>query len=384
MFRHLNVVWTALSVAGCTTTVGDEVNGQTGALGEERIGWSECTAEPGHGPDHGGDGYRIVWDDFRDGFTTGTADAKWFYFSFGPFVGNDGIEHTSRRGGLRVVSPGTNPITGRPAFTLTLGQEAENGGLPGGLDHVKWLAYANHLATSGVPGFDAVDGHELSCETIVDGRTFGTRFHPFGDAVDDHDDDLRLATFAVNGLDFESLMVLDFLITNETVYAFYERLPFAQGGPLGDYAAFSSQVPVARHRPGHPLRLRIGYDRRSNTARWYVNDREVHRQSRLGFRPRRETMTLDHGGVNTEVRLNQLACGMGTFTLLDAHRPTDVGLVRLSTTPDFYYDPDLGEPNAETFIDDASLEENRLFGQGAELEVERVIVSSRPIRRHGH
>jgi hypothetical protein len=73
---------------------------------------------------------------------------------------------------------------------------------------------------------------------------------------------------------------------------------------------------------------------------------------------------------------------MGHFTLLDAHRPTDVGLVRLSSAPDFYYDPDLGEPNPETFIDEESLEENRLFGQGAETRVKHLIVSSRRIRRH--
>jgi hypothetical protein len=381
MIRRFGLMVVVLAMAGCTTAVGDETSGQSAALGEERFGWSECTAEASSSPPRGGDGYRIVWDDFRDGFTTGTPDAKWFYFGFGPYVGNDGVETTSRRG-LHVQSPGVNPVTGRPAFTLTLAQEDENGGLPGGLDHVKWLVYANHLASSGVPGFDTQDGYEFSCESVIEGRTWGTRFHPFGDAVDDANDDLRLATFAVNGLDFESLMVLDFLITNETVYAFYERLPFAQGGPLGDYAAFSSQVPVARNWPGRELHLRIGYDRLNNTARWYVNGREVHSVSRLGFRPPRETITLDHGGVDTEVQLNQLACGMGHFTLLDAHRPTDVGLVRLSSAPDFYYDPDLGEPNPETFIDEESLEENRLFGQGAETRVKHLIVSSRRIRRH--
>jgi hypothetical protein len=383
MLRHLNVVVLVLLGAGCTTAVGDETSGQSAALGGDRFGWEECTARPDSSPPHGGSGYRIVWDDFRDGFTTGTPEAKWFYFAFGPFVGNDGIETTSRRG-LRVVSPGVNPITGRPAFTSTLAQEDENGGLPGGLDHVKWLVYANHLASSGVPGFDAEDGYELSCESVIEGRTWGTRFHPFGDAVDDHDDDLRLANFAVNGLDFESLMVLDFLITNETVYAFYERLPFAQGGPLGDYAAFSSQVPVARNHPGRELELRIGYDRANNTARWYVNGRLVHTQRHLGVRPPRHTITLDHGGVDTEVQLNQLACGMGHFSLLDAHRPTDIGLVRLSNAADFYYDPDLGEPNGETFVDDESLEESRLFGQGAETRVRHLVVSSRRIGGHHH
>src|SRR4051794_186769 len=70
--------------------------------------------------------YRTVWDDFRDGFsavvTPGTAGARWFYFSGGSYVGDDGLVTTSDRG-LRVIPKGTNPTTHQPAFTRTLGQE---------------------------------------------------------------------------------------------------------------------------------------------------------------------------------------------------------------------------------------------------------------------
>jgi len=78
-------------------------------------------------------GYRLTWDDFRNGFDATSPAAKWFYFAAGPFVGDDGIATTSRNG-LVVVPTGINSATGEPAFAKTLGQEDDNGGLPGGLD----------------------------------------------------------------------------------------------------------------------------------------------------------------------------------------------------------------------------------------------------------
>lgn len=72
----------------------------------------------------------------------------------------------------------------------------------------------------------------------------------------------------------------------------------------------------------------------------------------------------------------QLACGMGMFTLLDGDLPSGEGLVRLSTAPEFYFDPGVGQPAAQSFVDEQSLESSRLLGRGAELNVRRSIVSS--------
>jgi hypothetical protein len=140
-----------------------------------------------------GDVYSETWDDFKDGFTevsTHGYSAKWFYFAAGPFVGNDGLIETGPHG-LRVVAPGTNPVTGEPAFLSTLAQEDENGGLPGGLDHVKWLAYMFHFASSGYPGFDAVPGREVSCQAPIGGEPTYRRTS-FGSAVTNANDDMRL------------------------------------------------------------------------------------------------------------------------------------------------------------------------------------------------
>ena len=107
--------------------------------------------------------YSVKWDDFAGGFSS----SKWFPFNAGPFIGSDGIVTTSNQG-LYVRAPGTNPITGLPMFTLTVGQEndpVDNPyGLPGGFDHVKWLYYALNFSSAGSPGFDAVPGQTLTFE----------------------------------------------------------------------------------------------------------------------------------------------------------------------------------------------------------------------------
>lgn len=327
--------------------------------------------------------YRIVYDDFRNGYTVDSADAKWFTLAVPGFAGTDGIPTTSRAG-LKVVSPGTNPRTGLPAFTSTVAQEHVSG-LGGDLDHVKWLVYMNHLASTGIPGFDAVKGQVLSCEVEMGGQTFGTEQHPFGALVDNPQTDLRLGSFAMNTEDFETFMVYDFFITNEEIYAFYERLPFARGA-LGNYASFSEMIPVAKTRPGQLHNYKISYDRAAGTVDYFLDHRKVFTIDRIGSRidpPR--YMAVDRGGDDVVTEMRQLNCGMGTFTLLDGALPNDLGLVRLSDQPNYYFDPKYGPPNPAAFWDDASEPGHRLWGQGAELNVKRWIVSSLPAgHEHDH
>lgn len=320
-------------------------------------------------------GKKDLYDDFKDGFLVGSADegAKWSHFFFPPgFTGTDGIESTSGQG-LRVVAKGVNPSTSKPAFTSTVVQESNQAsdGLPGGVDHVKWLVYSSQVSSRMFPGVDASVSHPIGCEAEVGGTTYGTGAHPFGNAVTNANDDLRLAAFALNTIDVETFMVFDFFMTNEGIYAFYERLPFGRGQALGNYAAFSFAKRVADNRPGRMNKLGIYYDKASNTVRWEVNGKEVQRVSRLGLLIDRRNMVIDHGGTPTEVSLNQLNCGMGMFTLLDANTVGRGGLVKLSSTSDFYFNPAQGQPVEETFVDPNSLTGSRLFGQGAEINVKK-------------
>jgi hypothetical protein len=189
-------------------------------------------------------------------------------------------------------------------------------------------------------------------------------------------DDLRLGAVAMNSIDLESWMVFDFFLTNERIYVFYERLPFGRE-TLGNYAAFSFMIPVASRTPNQMHHLKIAYDKAAGTVRWLLDDGEVFRVDQIGKRIDRQYMTLDHGGVEEIVSPNQLNCGMGLFTLLDAALPSGQALVRLSAAPNFYFEPAIGEPTAETFVDESSLPGSRLFGQGAELRMKKYVVESR-------
>jgi hypothetical protein len=80
----------------------------------------------------------------------------------------------------------------------------------------------------------------------------GTADHPFGNAVTNVEDDLRLASFALNAIDLETYMVFDIFYTNKRIYAVYEHLPFGRqsmGGPFGEYAAFTYAIPLANRSP---------------------------------------------------------------------------------------------------------------------------------------
>lgn len=330
-------------------------------------------------------GYHLVWDDFSGGFTSTGPGAKWAIPGAGPWAADDGLPTTST-GGLRVKPKGANPATGQPAFTGTLPQEPADGqGLPGGLDHVKWLAFTNHTASSGYQGFDAVAGQELSCETRMGGRTYGTANHPFGAKVVDPDDDLRLASVGMPVLDPETSMIFDFFVTNKQVYVFYERLLDSRSR-LGNYAAFSYTIPVAGTYAGQQHNYKIAYDRSAGVVRWVLDGREVFRVDRIGdLLPTRRNLMLDNGGVPTVVQPRQLSCGMGLFTILDGARPgaaDDSALVRLSGAADHYFRPSTGEPTPQTFQDNASLPSSRLFGQGASLSMTHYSVSSVPVTRY--
>jgi hypothetical protein len=76
-----------------------------------------------------------------------------------------------------------------------------------------------------------------------------------------------------------------------------------------------------------------------------------------------------------------MECDMGTFTLLDAELVDRQAPVRLSSADAGYFDPDLGEPFGQTFVDEKSLLSSRLFGQGAALSVRRYSLIDRPVPR---
>ncbi len=326
--------------------------------------------------------FRLNWDNFHDGFSVGSVDSRWSYYSFsnvGTFVANDGRVTTSPQG-LRVTSSGTNPTNGESMFTLSMAQEDDNPfGLPGQLDHFKWLAFANHNAVGGTLGFDVAAGQELSFEAVISGQSFGTTNQPFGAAVSDPADDPRLAATTLSVVDFDTLLEFDFVLTNRRVYAVYARQPFARAR-LGNYATFAFLIPVAERADVDDWqRLSVAFDKDANAVRWLVNNREVFRVEHPGRLIDRRYMVIDNGGTESDAVIDQLDGGLGLVTLLDGGRSGHRSLVRLSNLPFFYFDLAIGLPTLQAFVDTTSADSSRLFGQGAEMRARNFVVASRHV-----
>jgi hypothetical protein len=291
----------------------------------------------------------LLKDDFKQGFDLG-AGKTWGYLSFPPiFTSDDGITSTSNQG-LYVRASGTNPGTGQPAFTKVS---------PGDFDHVKWMADTNHFSSNGFPGFDANPGSEVQCSMWARGQTFGTAAQPFGSAVTNPNTDLRLASFAMNTIDYETSMVFDVWMTNNAIYPYYERLNLTGSAT---YDAFSSVFPPVWRTPGDQTKVTVAYNRSAGTVRWLVDDQEVARVSNIGFPAPGATTIIDHGGTPQAASPRQLNCGMALFTLLDAGLPpTGQGLVFLA--PPYTFPTSwVGGPN--------------VWGQGAEMNVQRFEIDS--------
>jgi hypothetical protein len=304
-------------------------------------------------------------------------DAKWAFFTAGDFVADDATAILSN-GELYLRASGTNETTGAPAFRKTVPQDrqsrAPHSDLPGGLDHVKWLAYTSHRASAGFPGFDAPRDAPLEFSADCSAQTFGAANHPFGDRVPNCEADVRLACGAFALIDFETMMVFDFVLTSRAICAIYERLPFARER-LGHYAAFSYVVPLADRNEHDWTNLAIEYDRPARRVTWKVNRSEVYSVEQIGRRVDRQYMAIDGGGVDETVELRQLNAGLGLFTLLDAASPHGPALVKLSGPSYEYFDTRKGAPFSQTFLDPNSESGSRLFGQGASLGVRNFTVS---------
>jgi hypothetical protein len=306
----------------------------------------------------------VFSDDFSSGFNS-SPTGKWQLY---PGL-DDGIISTSAHG-LKVVPRGKNPLTGLPAFTVTTAQDS---GLPGHVDHGKFAAFPSHLASSGANGFDTPANGAMTCTTKMSATTFGTEQHPFGNYVTDPRSDLRLAAGATMASDLASGMSFDFWITNSKIYAFYERLR----QPGTSYAAFSYAVPVATRTPGKQNTYEFQLDKNRTRATWKVDGRKVLSVDRIGTRALDSRyLLIDHGGNEETVAPQQLACGVASFTLLDGAGANGKGLVRLDASPRHYFAPRGAAGVNQQFFDTQSLPKNRLWGQGANLDVASVKVTT--------
>jgi hypothetical protein len=290
------------------------------------------------------------FDDTDNPFNPYDVDSPYAWYFFNPY--DTEIDISENDG---VVSVNVNPFT----WSVDIGEF-------GSLDHVKMLSYHKRAGVPGTP-------HEfVKVNAQVSVTTYGTENNPFGeDYVSNSQDDIRLASCALNTIDFSSFVVADFFLTNQGVWAYYERLPF---GRTEDnfYRAFSStKRVVARSSPDEFHDLSIEYNSEKGTLTWFVDGKPVLHVVDIGVPPGDPdcVMIIDHGGVDEIVKPTSFNHGFGCFTLLDALDPWDSnnfnsGLLELSYSPGATY----VLPENWNFEDDDDID-LRLFGQGAEIRV---------------
>jgi len=253
--------------------------------------------------------------DFRNGY-----DPNDFPIIFG----DDGMV-TQNKSGLTISS---TPFT----FTISVGNE-----------HPKWLHYYKNT-------FNVPCKGELIYEAKVAVRQdINLDIVPpiLRSRIRNIQDDIRLCTAGINLLDQKTWMVADFFLSNQSIYAFYERLPFGRAGtpipselsnlyerlpevdghnPPNDYAAFSNAIRVGS-RTANPEKdfhkLAIGINRDKDYIKWYIDGKEVFRVDQIGTRLPDEYRLLEHGGQAQSVadELGPINIGFGTFSLLDMALP---------------------------------------------------------------
>jgi len=223
---------------------------------------------------------------------------------------------------------------------------------------------------------------DISCEITARGWTADIK-NPFSVSKND----VRIASATgVNG-DFNSFVIADFFLTNDTIFALYERLPFGQT-PTNNYAAFSHLIFIGNRRWDQYHTLKITFSNATASIRWFVDGKEVLKVDRIGMQLSRSYVSNWQGGTETIAPISSINCGFGTFDLLDffpacphpwgcAELPTDkeFGLVQLiNQTVDGapsnpYINPRTQLPGTFEFQG-----EPRLFGQGAHLDLRSLLV----------
>jgi len=282
----------------------------------------------------------VVWTDNFSNFAVG--NNKPYFYQADPVSGytcDDGVTTTN-------ISNSELNINSAVFTKSTVGV----------LDHPKYLIFAKDafVAPTGSPSEDGKCVPELVFRASIKGKQLHVSPVPNqyrstssnDGGVDDPEDDPRVASGALNMVDFNTNIVADFIITNKKIFALYERLPFQWpefGGSLNHYHAFTHVVPVMNRSANDDyIKLEIAYHRPSNRLRWIINDQEVFRVTRIGYAlSTRGSRVLDLGGEPTGVDPVSFSLGFGTFQLPDmtqcnnAAGLSNSALIQLNPVPPF-------------------------------------------------
>lgn len=250
---------------------------------------------------------------FANNVGPASAGRNYFYFNYGSSNADDGA--VSYSGGALTV----NSVPFTKVWTPTFPDPN------GALGHVYYLVYRKDPVP--LPS----DGTEFTYEgSISVQQTIGNLPIQILPGITRTTEDIRIASAAMNVIDFSTFVVFDVFFSDEMIYALYERLPFGKplwGGNLGDYHAFTHVIPIAHRKKTEFSKVAITINRKESTVKWSVDGVEKFKISRIGYPLDRTIRLNDHGGVPELVDLKSVSPGFGTFSLMDFSNPvTDLSL----------------------------------------------------------
>lgn len=264
----------------------------------------------------------IFFDDLTN-FVVGSG-GNYYYFAFptpdfGLVLGDDGV--ASYDSSARNLTIDSSTFTKLWSIAVPTPDMIGNNiaGAIGALDHVKYLVYRN----GSIPLKE--DGSDFVYEGVISAQQIFPEVLPsaYLEGITNINSDARLASSALNLIDFESWLVFDCFLTNETIYAVYERLPFGKPSyqqPPGtgpDYEAFTHLIPLSKRVKEGFDKIQVKINRKAGTVAWFVNGVEKYKINNLGVPIDRTYRFNNHGGTPTPVDLKQINVGFGNFTLMD-------------------------------------------------------------------
>lgn len=268
-----------------------------------------------YSPATGGIGKFSYYSDLSN-FSTASGVGNFSYFTSGSTAGDDAV----------VTYDATNKYLDVNSATFSKTWTAATPDKYGALDHVKYLVFNNKPIDLYDDGSEIFYESSIACKQII--GTIPAALQP---GITDPNADIRLGSGALNLIEYSSNIVFDLFLSNNTIYAYYERLPFNRsdyGGTGTLYQAFSYAIPIGHRNSVDPLsdfvKVAIGVNRTEGYVRYFVDDIEQFRINRIGYPLDRKYCIAEIGGTPEHVEPKKLFFGFGHFTLLDMTNPLNI------------------------------------------------------------
>lgn len=253
-------------------------------------------------------------------------------------------------------------------------------------DNTKFFIYA--MTPASVP-----KNGDLTIEFEGTGETYKVNQNPFPKEITQLND-FRMANSIFSAFDFDTSMAFKFLLTNDRVYVVYSRYNY--GWVLGQqYAAFTFVIPVKMRKPSDWHNMKIIFHDTKKQVSWRLDGREIFRLKRPGYRLDRQFMVIDFGGAEGPVFPKSVMYGFGTGSDLQAYpackrsdkccdckfptlRQALVDTGDMDADP--LYNPLLG-PNSPAVYwnsDQDANQDDHIWGQGASLQIKKLVVYQDP------